>query len=180
MIIEECPSCGEEAEFLEIKENRYQCRNCGYVMILRDKKVFRVDSILSDDDRSERGQIELHEGEEVEVGEELLVEISGELRVGEVRAIDTDEGRVDRASAEKIRTIWLRAVDEVSVPVSIHLGERTLSKKIRLPGDEEVRIGDFIRIDGAKHTVRAIKRRFGKLVREGGVKAKEIKRIYVK
>ncbi|MBC7114285.1 MAG: hypothetical protein H5T47_01465 [Archaeoglobi archaeon] len=180
MIFEECPYCGEEAEFSEIKEGKYQCRNCGSVITGRRRKVYRIDSILSDDERSERGIIELYEGEKIEVGEELVVEVSGELRVGEVRAIDTDEGRVERATAERIRTIWLRAVDEVSVPVSIHLGERTISRKIRFPGDEEIRVGDVIRIDGAKHTVRAIKRRFGKLVKEGGVKAKEIKRVYLK
>jgi len=176
----ECPGCGEESEFREIKENTYQCERCGYVLHLRERREVEIDVILSDDAEARRGVVSLEEGEEVRVGEEYIVEVEGEVRVGEVRAIDAEEGRVERAPSEKIRTIWMRAVDEVSVPVSINLGPRTVSTKIRVPGEEELRVGDSLRIEGAKYTIHAIKRRFGKLVKEGGVKAKEIKRVYVK
>jgi|Deesub1362A_J573_1020465.scaffolds.fasta_scaffold01437_11 uncharacterized Zn finger protein len=179
-MISRCPGCGDESEFREIKDCVYQCSNCGYVVREGKRREFEVDVVFSDDAESQMGKLALEEGDEVRVGEEYVVEISGELRIGEVRAIDVEEGRVERAQVERIKTIWMRAVDFVSVPVSIHLGSRTISKKIRLPGDEELRVGDVIRIEGAKHTIKAIKRRFGRLVKEGSVKAKEIKRMYVK
>jgi uncharacterized Zn finger protein len=185
----ECPVCGEETLHRVIKgrvsekngaisfEGVVKCSVCGNVhnaSIKEDKKV-KVRAIISEGEESKKTFIELYPNDMVMVDDEFMVE---GMRV-KIRAIETEEKRVESAPVHEIKTIWLKRYDKLKVKFSINKKDRTVSKSILASPDEEFYIGDSLKIDRDYVVIHRIKAEWG-IVRKGGVQARDIVRVYGK
>lgn len=180
-----CPSCSPDSPVSHVvlksdKEILLKCEECGSVHKHKKPKKVPVRVIVSD------GKESLHRttllSGIISFGDELLVddEKTGEVNLAEVTSIEVGERRKESAPVEDIKTIWARAIQDVTVKISVNLGETTESLAIRVPGDTEYIIGDKIRVNDRRIRIKYIKVRDGGFKRRNGaiIKAKEIKRIF--
>ncbi len=183
----QCPVCGEETQhrvhkgrFVGKKNRRLEmvveCTECGHVHeeVFEEEKEVRIPLMTSYDDRTTRGEITLPVSEEIRVGDVLYNE-KGERIV--LSAIEVGEKRVRKSRAGDITALWARARNRVKVRVSIHRGDRTVSKELILPYDEEIYVGDMIDFETFRVVVHRIKTEEGVLHR-GGAPAEKIVRVY--
>jgi uncharacterized Zn finger protein len=183
----ECPKCGETMHRIlkgrvsgkkgATLECVVKCSECGEVRkatIKREKPV-AVKVILSDDDRSSRTEMDLLPGEEVVVGDKMILD-GHEV---EVSSIESEGRRVDVALAKEVDTLWTKRADKVKVKFSISKGPRTLAKEMLALPDEEFYVGDMVELGRMKVVIHKIKCRDG-MVREGSVQASSIVRVYAK
>lgn len=165
---------GRKGETLECV---VKCSDCGEVRkatIKREKPV-AVKVIVSDDDKSKRTEMELLPGEEMVVGDKMILD-GQEI---EVSSIESEGRRVDVALAKEIDTLWTKRADKVKVKFSISKGPRTLSKELLALPDEEFYVGDMVELGRMKVVIHKIKCRDG-MVREGSAQASTILRVYAK
>jgi len=195
-----CPSCSPDLETVhEVLSTgggraTVRCTECGQVhkeAIERERTVER-EVVVSQDGESLSTTVEVPADERVRVGEEFIVET--EEAIMQVRITDLELGPEQRATsamAEDVETFWTRAVDNVSVDITLHPrdGGRddTRSLTVYLPGDYEFTIGETMSLDDETFMVRNIHVRpaaqerypFPKLGNAGDtVEAKDIKRVY--
>lgn len=183
----DCPSCGEKTlhEVLkgriskggEVLETTVRCQECQHVhnTVVREPKSVKVAMILSDVGSTKKMEFELGEDELVVVGDELFVGDSNVV----VTAIEKGERRVDQASANEIKTIWAKKFDKVRVKISVNKTSKTLAAELTALPDEEFFVGDILNIGRDDVVIHYIKTRDG-MVRQGGVPARDIVRIYAK
>lgn len=183
----ECPKCGETMHRIikgrvagkkgETLECVVKCTECGDVrkVTMKREKPVTVKVIVSKDDQSLRKKIELLPSEEVIVGDKMIVD---GLEV-EVSSIESHGRRAEIALAGEIETLWTKRADRVKVRFSISKGPKTLPKEILAEPDEEFYVGDMVELGRMKVVIHKIKCK-DKLVREGGVPASSIVRIYAK
>lgn len=180
-----CPSCSPHVpvNHTVLKSNRdvlLQCQECGSVHVrTRPKKVY-VRVIISNGKESFHRRA--HLSGIIKTGDEFLVddETTGEANLAHVTSLEVGGKRKETAPVEDIQTIWARAVDEVTVKISVNLGETTESMDIRVPGEKEFIIGEKIQVNNRKFVIKQIKIRDGGFKRRKGiaVEAKDIKRIF--
>ncbi|MFB6069460.1 MAG: HVO_0476 family zinc finger protein [Halanaeroarchaeum sp.] len=195
-----CPSCSPDLETVhEVLSTgggraTVKCTECGHVhktAVERQRTVER-DVVVSQDGESLTATVEIPADETVRVGEEFLVET--EEAIMQVRITDVEVGTEERtssASGAEVQTLWTRAVDNVSVDVTLHPRDgdrdRTRSLTVYLPGDETFTVGETKRLDDEEFTVTNIHVRepaqerypFPKLGETGDtVEAKDVKRVY--
>lgn len=173
-----------------------RCSDCGHV----HKTELEVETtvgrrvIVSQDGDSFEAFGEMAPDERIVAGEEFLLET--EEAIFTVRVTDlelTDGSRSKAADAEAVRTIWSRAVGNVSVDLTLHArddrqgGSRSL--KIQVPGDEEFVVGGTHGYGDEEFTVESIIVReaalgdykFEHLKHPGdAVLAKDVKRLYAR
>jgi uncharacterized Zn finger protein len=183
----DCPSCGEKTlhEVLkgkiskggEVLETTVKCQECLHVhnAVVREPKSVKVAMILSDMGTTTKMEFELGEDELVMVGDELFVGDSNVV----VTAIEKGERRVDEAQANEIKTIWAKRFDKVRVRISVNKTSKTLAAELTALPDEEFFVGDILNIGRDNVVIHYIKTRDG-MVRQGGVPARDIVRIYGK
>ena len=193
-----CPSCSPDAETVhEVLKPSGQatvrCTDCGHVhktTIEKPETVTR-DVIVSQDGESFSATVETEADQSVEVGEEFVLDTEEAILVVRITSLELPESRrVEQATAEEVETFWTRAVDNVSVNVTLHpkdgRAEETRSIKLQLPGDEEFVVGKKVEYGNEKFTVEGIHVRtdvvdhdVSKFDRPGdNVQAKDIKRVY--
>ncbi len=182
-VVEYCDVCDDETEHEVVREDKhlYRCRVCGSVRQITPEREVSVKAIVSTSGESEVGRVRVKESEVFRIGEEIVVEVGDEVKVGEIRAIELRDGkRVEFAIAKDVYALWLRNVGEVDVKFSLHKGAVTTPYKMRTTGETEFEIGERINIDNYVFRITRIKRLDGKLLKRRGekAKAKEIKRIY--
>ena len=185
----ECPVCGEETLHRVIKgrvsekegaisfEGVVKCSVCGNVhraSIKEDKKV-KVRAIISDGENSRKTFIELYPNDRVGIDDEFMMDGT---RV-RIRAIETEQRRVESAPVHDIKTLWLQRYDKVKVKFSINRKDVTVSRSIYASPDEEFYVGDSLQIDRDYVVIHRIKTEQG-IVRKGGAQARDIVRIYGK
>ncbi|NOY11536.1 MAG: hypothetical protein GXO67_05555 [Archaeoglobi archaeon] len=178
-----CDSCKEETPHVLINPSKhlFQCEVCGSVVEVLPEKRVELRAIISRDDVSERGKIEVPRSEVLTKGEEVVIEVGEGYRVGEITSLELKNGkRVDVASAEDIETVWLRDVGEVKVRISLHKGPVTTPYEIFTSGEVEFTVGEILPVEGRKYRITRIKLINGGLLKKEGrsAKAKEIRRIY--
>jgi uncharacterized Zn finger protein len=183
----ECPSCGEKTlhEVLkgriskggEVLETTVKCQECQQIhgAVVREPKSTKVPILLSDMGQTSKMDFELGEDELIVVGDEIFV---GDTNVI-VTAIEKGERRVTQAPAKEIKTIWAKRFDKVRVRISVNKTSRTLAAELTALPDEEFFVGDILNIGRDDVVIHYIKTRDG-MVRQGGVPAREIVRIYAK
>lgn len=183
----DCPSCGEKTlhEVLrgrmskggDVLETTVKCQQCSQVhaTVVREPSSVRLPVLLSDMGRTKKLQFEFGEDEMVAVGDELFI---GESNVI-VTAIERGEGRVPQAPAKEIGTIWVKRFDKVRVRISVNKTSKTLAAELTALPDEEFFVGDILTIGRDDVVVHSIKTKEG-MVRQGGVAARDIVRIYAK
>jgi uncharacterized Zn finger protein len=159
-----CPSCSEDTVHIMIKsgqENLVRCGECKMVHpVLREKeRLVNLKVIVSKDAISQPYWIRIPEKDQLEVGQELLVDdASQDLVLAEITSIETDR-RVESALAKEARTVWARALDEVPLKISVYRAGRSYPIKIHLPGDEVFAVGEVRDVEGSKFRIVKIKLR---------------------
>lgn len=171
-----------------------QCSECGHthkVPIEAERTVER-EVVVSQDGESFTASVEVEAEETVRSGDEFILETPEAIM--QVRVTDLEVGPEERtnvATAEDVETFWTRAVDNVSVNVTVHpkggQHDETKSLTLQLPGDYEFTIGEVESFGDEEFEVDGIHVRqsvvgdykFPKLGHEGDVVvAKDVKRVY--
>jgi uncharacterized Zn finger protein len=183
----DCPSCGEKTlhEVLkgriskggDVLETTVKCQECQHVhsAVVREPKSTKVAIILSDMGATTKTEFEFGEDELVVVGDELFI---GDTNVV-ITAIEMGERRVPEAVAKEIKTIWAKRFDKVRVKISVNKTSKTLAAELTALPDEEFFVGDILNIGRDSVVIHYIKTRES-MVRQGGVPARDIVRIYAK
>jgi uncharacterized Zn finger protein len=183
-----CPGCGDEADQEILRESHdllLKCTACGHVHRAPREvqpEPLRVRAIVSAGTESAPGTIELMPSDVVEVGDLFVAEGEGDEAAGvEISSIETvGGGRVTRARADAIVTLWTRVVEDVVVPVSVHRGRETIPLHQRADGEEIFVVGEVYTFGGKKVRISHIKLRDGPVLRKEGWKtvARRVRRIY--
>ena len=195
-----CPSCSPGAETVHevLKEGgqaTVRCTECGHVHKTQIKKQETVerDVVVSQDGESFSATADAPPDEEVAVGEEFVLETEEAIMVVRITSLELPgDQRVDSAPVRDVDTIWTRAVDNLTVNVTIHpkdgRREDTRSVKISVPGDEEFRVGETREFADEEFTIEGIYVRedatgyyHNKLDHDGDMAiAKDVKRLYAR
>ncbi|MBO8181945.1 MAG: hypothetical protein H0Z28_04020 [Archaeoglobus sp.] len=180
-----CEICGEETPHKLIREKThlYMCEECGNYANFPPEKEIVVNAIISFEGESERGKVRLKESEEIEKGDEFIVETDSGFRIGEVTSIELlNDKRSETANAKQIKTIWLRDTGEVGVRISLHKRAITTPVTIYVPGETEFTVGEELEFGNKRYRITKIKVREGKVLDRKGdsIKAKNIRRVYAK
>jgi len=194
-----CPACSPDA--LTVHEVLSQggqatvrCSECGHVHkeALPEERTVERDVVVSQDGESFPATAEVPAEETLAVGEEFLLETDEAIMTVRITSLELDEGRAEEAVAEDVRTIWTRAVGNVSVSVTAHPkggeADETRGLDLQVPGDYEFVVGETDDLGGEEFTVEGIIVRddahgydFDKLDHDGDtVLAKDVKRLYVR
>jgi uncharacterized Zn finger protein len=182
----ECPTC---SKLVGVKHRVIvpgqtlivKCNICGTVRKVGAQKrtnQVKIKVVMSKYDKSYIRWLDAKPGEFLSVGEELIVE-NEEANAVRISAIELkDDVRVDSAAVSNIRTLWVKAIDEVVVKIAIHTGTLTRSLKIPCSGDKEFTVGsaeNFGRITRIKVNDGLVLKTVGQ-----SAVAHTIKRIYAK
>jgi uncharacterized Zn finger protein len=183
-----CPGCGDETEHEVLRETHdllLRCTACGHVHhapLSAPPEPLRVRAIVSAGTESQPGTIELMPGDIVELGDLLVAEGEGDEAAGvELTSIEVaGGGRVARARADAVVTLWTRVVEDVVVPVSVHRGRETVPIHHRADGEEVFVVGEVYVFGGRSVRISHIKLRDGPVLRKEGWKtvARRVRRIY--
>lgn len=181
-----CPVCGEETGHHILKESSdllVQCVVCSHVHHVPcppSSKPVVVRAIVSDEDASTVGTIELNETDVCYIGDFFVAEMGEEIATVEVCGIEVGARRPSRAKAPDISALWTRVIDSVVVKISVHDNRRTIPCYVRCDGERDFQIGDVEDIDGMKVRITHIKLRNGSMMRKEGWKAyaRKIRRVY--
>jgi uncharacterized Zn finger protein len=195
-----CPSCSPDAETVHevLKpggQATVRCTECSHVhkvSIEREREV-PLDVVVSQDGESFPATVDAPAEEQIAVGEEFIVDTEEAILLARITSIDVGgDRRVDEATVEDAETVWTRAVDNVSVNVTVHPndGRRDDSKSVKLqvPGDYEFTVGETEEFGDEEFTIEGIAVRrdavgyeHDKLDFEGDVvHAKDVKRVYAR
>ncbi len=184
-----CPSCSPKEEvFHEVLKSGQnyivRCQECGTVhpaTIERAKDVM-IKVVISKGEDSFVSMSRMSSDDVISVDDEIIVddEEGDEVYPIIVTTIDTSLKRVETANVADIVTIWGRAIDEVTVKISVHQGRRTEALQKRVHGGYEFIIGHTDKVGGMEFEITKIKKRDGAFLSGKGasVAAKHIKRVF--
>lgn len=194
-----CPACSPASETVHevLSEGGHatvRCIDCSHVHKeeLPEEETLTKNVVVSQSGDSFSEAADVPAGETLAVGEEFLLETDEAIVTVRITSLEREEGRVEEAPAEEVRTIWGRAVGNVAVNVTAHpkSGEHdeTRSFKLQVPGDYEFTVDETDELSGEEFTVEGIYVRddavgydFDKLDHPGDeAVAKDIKRLYVR
>jgi len=198
-----CPGCSpEEPTVHEVISSggglfTVKCSECGHVHKEEPPRQETVERtvVVSQEGESTTATLDMPADESVSVGEEFVVDTEEAILGVCVTAIEVGpERRVESATPREIETIWTRAVDNVTVDVTLHpkdgRGRRdeTRSLEVPVPGDEAFVVGEsrtfgeerftveglVVRKDAAGYPNRKLDRR------ADSVPAKDLARVYAR
>ncbi len=194
-----CPACSPDLETVhEVLspggQATVRCSECGHVhkAALPEERTVEREVVVSQDGESFPATAEVPAGETLAAGEEFLLETEEAIMTVRITSLELDEGRTEAAAAEDVRTIWTRAVGNVSVSVTAHPkggeADETRGFDLQVPGDYEFVVGETDEVGEEAFTVEGVLVRddargygFEQLDHEGDtVLAKDIKRVYVR
>jgi uncharacterized Zn finger protein len=194
----DCPACSPPETVHELLAEggghlTVRCTECGHTHKIAPEREASVQKrvIVSQEGESVATQVEAPPTEEIAVGEEFIVDTEEALLTVRITSLQLgNERRTDRARVEDVETIWTRAVDNVAVPVTVNptdgRHDDTRSLELRVPGDEQLGVGERRAAGEESFTIKGIHLRedavgyeFGKLDHEGdSAAAKDVKRLY--
>ena len=194
-----CPACSPGVETVhellaEGGRATVRCTECGHVhkTELPEPETVERDVVVSQDGESFAATVEAPAAETVAVGEEFLLETEEAILTVRITSIELEAGRTEEAPVEDARTLWTRAVGNVSVDATVHpkggTGEDTRSVSLQVPGDYEFVVGEADELSGEEFTVEGIHLRedavgyeFDKLDHDGDrALAKDVNRLYAR
>jgi uncharacterized Zn finger protein len=176
-----CPICDDVTYHKTIKsepEHLVICTSCGNVhsAALDRTKLASLRVNVSKEGSTERYQIHIPEQELLRVGDELVVDDESRAVVlVQITSLESDH-RIESSQAGMVKTVWARAIDEVSVKLSIHKGGRTRSFKYQTKGDQPFEVGEIKKLGTIRCRVDKIKLRSGGFAEKA--KARDILRIW--
>jgi uncharacterized Zn finger protein len=138
-----------------------RCADCGTTHpIQREReRLANVRVIVNRDGNSQPYNVNLPAQEELRVGGELLVDDQAkDVVLTEITSLETDR-RVERANVREIKTVWARAIDNVTLKVSVYKNGVTRPLNTRASGKDVFERGEVLEIDGIRFQVTKIKLR---------------------
>ncbi|MDG5777806.1 HVO_0476 family zinc finger protein [Haloarculaceae archaeon H-GB2-1] len=195
-----CPACSPDLETVHevLKPGGGQatvrCTECDHVHKeqLPEEETEQKKVVVSQDGESFTEQADVPVDETLAVGEEFLLDTEQAIMSVRITSLELDGGRVDEAPAEDVRTIWSRAVGNVSVNATVHpksgRHDETRAIELHVPGDYEFTVGATDSFGDEEFTVEGIYIRddahgydFEKLDHDNdSAVAKDVKRLYVR
>lgn len=193
-----CPSCSPDLETVHevLKpggQATVRCTECDHVhkTKIEEETTEEIDVVVSQEGESFTAKANVPVEENLAVGEEFVLETDEAIFVVRITSLEQeDDRRVEESLAPDVETIWTRAVDNVSVNVTIHPNDgrrdNSRSVKVSIPGDYEFVVGETeeladeeFTIDGILVTDDASGYDHDRLDFDGdAVLAKDVKRIY--
>ncbi|OYR96911.1 hypothetical protein DJ71_01040 [Halorubrum sp. E3] len=195
-----CPSCssGEETVHEVLRpggQATVRCTECDHThkAEIPEEETVGLTVVVSQDGDSFTTTMDVPAEGDVGTGEEFVVDSPDALMQVRVTGIEVGpEQRVEEADIEEVETLWTRAVDNVSVPVTLHPkdgnADQTRSLQVNVPGDYEFTVGEtevfgeegFV-VEGVQIRADAPEYRHEKLDHEGDFAyAKDCKRVYAR
>ena len=138
-----------------------RCADCGTTQPIQKERerLANVRVIVNRDGNSQPYNVNLPAQEELRVGGELLVDDQAkDIVLTEITSLETDR-RVERANAREIKTIWARAIDDVTLKVSVYKNGVTRPLNTQASGKDVFERGEVLEIDGIRFQVVKIKLR---------------------
>ena len=196
-----CPGCSPaEATVHEVLSTggglfTVRCAECGYVHKEEPPGEETVDRtvVVSQEGESTTATLAMPADETVRVGDEFVVDTDEAILGVRVTAIEVGpEERVESATPREVETVWTRAIDNVTVDVTLHPKggghDETRSVEVPVPGDHEFVVGQSESAGDESFTVEGIVVRDDasgypsrKLDRRGdAVPAKDVARVYAR
>ncbi len=186
-IVYTCPECDDETEHQILKgrmgkatiEGTFRCNECGKVTseTIRIPELIEVPVVYSDGDVSEQTRTTLESNDIVELDDEFELDDGRKVCVTYIEV--ADGRRVKKSLAPKIKKLWVKRFDVLSVKVSVNDVGRTYPLRIEAEPDDEFVVGSMLRFEDFDCLIHAIKTK-GNLVKHGSVEARDIVRIYGK
>ena len=182
-----CPNCDDLTEHDILKgrtgkgniTGTFRCSECGRVFsdTVRIPEPLKVKVLFSDGDVTETIETQLMSNEILSIGDEFYLE--DERRVF-ITHIETEEGKKGkRFQADKIKALWVKQFDVLSVKVSVNDGHKTYSVRTEAEPDDEFATGMILPFDEFDAFIHAIKTK-DRLIKNGSAEARDITRIYGK
>ncbi|TQQ81314.1 hypothetical protein EGH24_09335 [Halonotius terrestris] len=194
-----CPACSPHDDTVHevLKPGgtvTVRCNDCEHVHKTTIESTPTVEKrvIVSQGGESISTQVDADPEETVDVGDEFIVDTPEAILQAKVTSIELQDGdtRPESAVMADIEAIWTRAVDNVSVNVTLHPNDgsrdQTRSLTVNTPGDYEFRVGETESFGDDEFTITGVLvrddaegYRFDKFDEDGDmVYAKDIKRVY--
>ncbi len=193
-----CPSCSPGGETVHevLKpggQATVRCTDCGHThkTEIPEPETKPITIVVSQDGESFSTEMEVPAEGGVAVGEEFVVDTEDALMQVRITGIELGpEHRVEDAAMASVDTLWTRAIDNVSIDVTLHPkdgdADRTRSVRINVPGDMEFVVGDTVEFGDEEFTIEGLhvredapEYRHEKLDHAGDmVYAKDLKRVY--
>jgi len=198
-IARSCPACSPHDDTVHevLKPGgtaTVRCNDCGHVHKETIESTAAVEQrvIVSQGGESVSTHIDVDPEEQVAVGDEFIVDTPEAIFQARVTSLEHQDGdaRPESAVADDLEAIWTRAIDNVSVNVTLHPNDDSRddsrSLTIKTPGDYELSVGatesfgdDEFTITGLLVRDDAEGYRFDQFDEDGDmVYAKDCKRVY--
>lgn len=138
-----------------------RCADCGTTHAVQKERerLANVRVIVNRDGAAQSYNVNFPAQEELRVGGELLVDDqTKDVVLTEITSLETDR-RVERATAGAVKTIWARAIDDVTLKVSVYNNGVTRPLSTQASGKDVFERGEVLEIDGIRFQVVKIKLR---------------------
>lgn len=195
-----CPSCspGEPTVHEVLRpggQSTVRCTECDhtYKTEIPEEETVELKVVVSQDGESFTTHTEVPADTYVGTGDEFVVDSPDALMQVRTTGIEVGpERRVEEADVEDVETLWTRAVDNVSVAVTLHPkdgnADETRSLRVNVPGDYEFTVGETVEFGDEEFVVEGLQirddapeYRHEKLDHDGDFAyAKDLKRVYAR
>jgi len=138
-----------------------RCADCGTTHPLQKERerLANVRVIVNRDGLSQPYNVNLPAEDDLRVGGELLVDDQAkDVVLAEITSLETDR-RVEKATAREVKTVWARAVDNVTLKVSVYNNGVTRPLSTQASGKDVFERGEVLEMDGIRFQVIKIKLR---------------------
>lgn len=123
------------------------------------ERLANVVVVVNRDGTSQPYNVNLPVQEELRVGEELLVDDHAkDVVLVEITSLETDR-RVEKAPVRAVKTIWARAIDNVTLKFSVYNNGVTRPLSTQASGKDVFERGEVLEVDGIRFQVVKIKLR---------------------
>lgn len=194
-----CPACSPHDDTVHevLKPGgtaTVRCNDCEHVHKTTIESTSTVEKrvIVSQGGESISTHIDVDPEEQVDTGDEFIVDTPEAIFQARVTSLEleADDGRPESAAMENVAAVWTRAVDNVSVNVTLHPndGSRDESRSltVNVPGDYELRVDETESFGDDEFTITGLLvrddaegYRFDQFDEDGDmVYAKDCKRVY--
>ena len=185
-----CPTCDQNTPHKVLRSNGrwlVRCTKCSTTHkidnpLKDDVGKVNVRVVVSKEGNSYVSHTEFNRDDVLLIGEELIIDSCGfdEVNLVEITALEEKYGRTKQARAEEIETIWARAIDEVTLKVSMNMGQVTKSYHFPIEGNRLFVVGEKYTVGQVSFVINKIKCRSGKFLGRRGQEARActIKRVF--
>jgi uncharacterized Zn finger protein len=138
-----------------------RCADCGTTHPIQKERerLANVRVIVNRDGLSQPYNVNLPAEDDLRVGGELLVDDQAkDVVLAEITSLETDR-RVEKATAREVKTVWARAVDNVTLKVSVYNNGVTRPLSTQASGKDVFERGEVLEMDGIRFQVIKIKLR---------------------